>query len=67
MANDQQHKSSGRADQDQDAETTAASEDLVERKEKLDDDVDAILDEIDDVLEENAAEFVSSFVQKGGE
>ena len=36
-------------------------------KEKLDDDVDAILDEIDDVLEENAAEFVSSFVQKGGE
>lgn len=67
MANDQQHKSSGRAGQDQDAEATAASEDLAERKEKLDDDVDAILDEIDDVLEENAAEFVSSFVQKGGE
>ncbi len=38
-----------------------------ERREKLDDDVDAILDEIDDVLEENAEEFVRSFVQKGGE
>ncbi len=38
-----------------------------ERKDTLDDDVDAILDEIDDVLEENAEEFVRGFVQKGGE
>lgn len=38
-----------------------------ERKEALDDDVDAILDEIDDVLEENAEEFVRGFVQKGGQ
>ena len=30
-------------------------------------DVDALLDEIDDVLEENAEEFVRGFVQKGGE
>ena len=41
--------------------------DAQERKEALDDDVDAILDEIDDVLEENAEEFVRGFVQKGGE
>ena len=32
----------------------------------LDDDVDAILDEIDDVLETNAEDFVKSFIQKGG-
>jgi ubiquitin-like protein Pup len=32
-----------------------------------DDDVDAILDEIDEVLENNAEEFVKGFVQKGGE
>ncbi|MDA8321291.1 MAG: ubiquitin-like protein Pup [Actinomycetota bacterium] len=38
-----------------------------ERQEKLTDDVDAILDEIDEVLEENAEEFVRSYVQKGGE
>jgi prokaryotic ubiquitin-like protein Pup len=38
-----------------------------ERKEKLDDDVDAILDEIDEVLESNAEDFVRSFVQKGGQ
>lgn len=30
-------------------------------------DTAAILDEIDLVLEENASEFVSSFVQKGGQ
>jgi ubiquitin-like protein Pup len=28
---------------------------------------DAILDEIDTVLEENAEDFVKSFVQKGGQ
>ena len=43
------------------------TEDLTDRKEKLDEDVDAILDEIDEVLEENAEDFVRSFVQKGGE
>jgi len=38
-----------------------------EEKEALDDDVDSILDEIDGVLEENAEDFVKSFVQKGGQ
>jgi len=32
-----------------------------------DSDVDALLDEIDSVLEENAEDFVKSFVQKGGQ
>ncbi len=32
-----------------------------------DEDVDAMLDEIDDVLENNAEEFVKGFVQKGGQ
>ena len=36
----------------------APSDEIAERKGKLDDDVDAILDEIDDVLETNAEEFV---------
>ena len=43
------------------------AEDVKERQEKLSDDVDAILDEIDEVLEENAEEFVRSYVQKGGQ
>ena len=33
----------------------------------LKDEMDDILDEIDSVLEENAEEFVKSYVQKGGE
>ena len=41
--------------------------DVAERREKLTEDVDAILDEIDDVLETNAEDFVRSFVQKGGQ
>ena len=34
---------------------------------KLGEDIEAILDEIDEVLEENAQEFVTSYVQKGGQ
>jgi prokaryotic ubiquitin-like protein Pup len=44
-----------------------ASSDVTERKDKLDQDIDAMLDEIDDVLEENSEDFVRSFVQKGGQ
>jgi ubiquitin-like protein Pup len=47
--------------------SASATSDVAERHEKLSEDVDAILDEIDDVLETNAEEFVRSFVQKGGE
>jgi len=45
----------------------SASSDVAERHEKLTEDVDAILDEIDDVLETNAEDFVRAFVQKGGQ
>ncbi|HWT55479.1 MAG TPA: ubiquitin-like protein Pup [Candidatus Microsaccharimonas sp.] len=38
-----------------------------EQKAQLDDDVDSILDEIDDVLETNAEDFVNNYVQKGGQ
>jgi prokaryotic ubiquitin-like protein Pup len=48
-------------------DVTASSSDVAERHEKLTEDVDAILDEIDDVLEVNAEDFVRSFVQKGGQ
>ncbi len=62
---EQQHKSSRKStDAEEQVEPTEA---VAERKEKLDDDVDSILDEIDGVLEENAEEFVRSFVQKGGQ
>jgi len=45
----------------------AVSPEVAERKEAIDEDVDSILDEIDDVLEINAEEFVKGFIQKGGQ
>ncbi|WP_283136807.1 ubiquitin-like protein Pup [Rhizohabitans arisaemae] len=60
-------KQTGRRDSEVEETETQASTDVQERQEKLTDDVDAILDEIDEVLEENAEEFVRSYVQKGGQ
>ncbi len=40
---------------------------VIETGKKLQEDTDALVDEIDEVLEENAAEFVKNYVQKGGE
>jgi ubiquitin-like protein Pup len=53
----------------EDAEETQVDQasDVQERVGKLTDDVDALLDEIDDVLEEDAEAFVRGYVQKGGE
>lgn len=37
------------------------------KEKKSTEDLDSLIDEIDEVLEENAEEFVRGFVQKGGE
>jgi prokaryotic ubiquitin-like protein Pup len=63
-----QERKQPRKSTENEEETDVAPEtDVAERREALDDDVDAILDEIDDVLETNAEDFVKSFIQKGGE
>jgi prokaryotic ubiquitin-like protein Pup len=51
-----------KAPQEQTVDTPPA-----ERGEKLKGELDDLLDEIDEVLEENAEDFVKSYVQKGGE
>ena len=53
--------------EDEQEQDQQATDEVRERQGKLTDDVDAILYEIDEVLEENAEEFVRSYVQKGGE
>ena len=58
-----QKKGGGDGDQADDAGQVKASSKAAELKEEMDD----ILDEIDSVLEENAEEFVKSYVHKGGE
>ena len=47
--------------------TEAEQADATAKGEKLKEEMDDILDEIDSVLEENAEEFIKSYVQKGGE
>ena len=61
-----QDRASRREQEVEEAEAVDTS-DVQERVGKLTDDVDALLDEIDDVLETNAEDFVKGFVQKGGE
>jgi ubiquitin-like protein Pup len=40
---------------------------VVKKGKKIKEDLDNLLDEIDEVLEENAEEFVKNYVQRGGE
>ncbi|NUP49770.1 MAG: ubiquitin-like protein Pup [Catenulispora sp.] len=61
----QQH--ANRDKQEVEETETEAGSDLKERQEKLSEDVDSMLDEIDEVLEANSEDFVRGFVQKGGQ
>ncbi len=54
----------GGAEEGDDAGQAAAGQ---ERRDKLAVDTTDILDEIDDVLETNAEDFVRAYVQKGGQ
>ena len=63
----QEHKQSKKSSETEEANEVEAGADVAERKEQLDEDIDAILGEIDEVLETNAEDFVKSFIQKGGE
>ena len=65
MAQEQKQPKKGTETDEQAA--AADQTDVAERKEQLDEDIDAILDEIDEVLESNAEDFVKSFIQKGGQ
>lgn len=65
MAQEQKHPR--KSSHEEEAVSEVPESEVDARREALDDDVDAILDEIDEVLENNAEEFVKSFIQKGGE
>ena len=45
----------------------AGSPEIVKKGKQLKEDIDTLLDEIDGILEENAEEFVNSYVQRGGQ
>jgi ubiquitin-like protein Pup len=61
------HKSKPTARAEEAVETDEAAPATAETGEKLKAELDDLLDEIDDVLETNAEDFVKSYVQKGGQ
>ncbi|MCU1643086.1 MULTISPECIES: ubiquitin-like protein Pup [unclassified Nocardia] len=64
MAQEQTKRAGGGDEDEGPVEGGAAGQ---ERREKLAEETDDLLDEIDDVLEENAEDFVRAYVQKGGQ
>ena len=52
---------------EQESEEIQANPKVAETGQRLKEEMDDLVDEIDKVLEENAAEFVKNYVQKGGE
>lgn len=64
MAEREQKRRPAPAREDADVEEAPAAS---EQGEKIKAELDDLLDEIDDVLETNAEDFVRSYVQKGGQ
>ena len=64
MVEREQKRRSTPAEREEDVEEAPATS---ERGEELKAELDDLLDEIDDVLETNAEDFVKSYIQKGGE
>jgi ubiquitin-like protein Pup len=51
----------------QEEEQKSPTTSLPKKGEELKEALDTLLDEIDDILEENAEEFVAGYVQRGGQ
>jgi ubiquitin-like protein Pup len=52
---------------DGDAKDGGGPQKMAKKGKELKEDMDALVDEIDEVLEENAEEFVKNYVQRGGQ
>ena len=63
---DRERRTTKRGTREEDARPAATSS-VAEKGEKLKKTIGDVLDEIDSVLEQNAEEFVKSYVQRGGE
>jgi prokaryotic ubiquitin-like protein Pup len=64
---EQKRKGSGTRTTETETEVDEATPATSERGEKIKAELDDLLDEIDEVLEDNAEEFVRNYVQKGGQ
>ena len=57
----------GEGDEKSGAEGSGGQKKIAKRGEELKEEMDNLIDEIDEVLEENAEEFVKNYVQRGGQ
>jgi len=64
---EQKKKGSGARTTEAETEVEESTPAASERGEKIKAELDDLLDEIDEVLEDNAEEFVRNYVQKGGQ
>ena len=64
---EQKKRGSGTRSTETEHEEVEATPAASERGEKIKAELDDLLDEIDEVLEDNAEEFVRNYVQKGGQ
>jgi ubiquitin-like protein Pup len=64
---EQKRKGSGTRTTEAETEVEEAAPATSERGDKIKAELDDLLDEIDEVLEDNAEEFVRNYVQKGGQ
>jgi prokaryotic ubiquitin-like protein Pup len=64
---EQKRKGSGTRSTETETEVEEAAPASSERGDKIKAELDDLLDEIDEVLEDNAEEFVRNYVQKGGQ
>ena len=65
---EQQKKKEGRPSKPAEGgEGGSGGAELAKKGKKIKENIDKLLDEIDGILEENAEEFVKSYVQRGGE
>jgi prokaryotic ubiquitin-like protein Pup len=64
---EQKRKGSGTRTTETETEVEETPPASSERGEKIKAELDDLLDEIDEVLEDNAEEFVRNYVQKGGQ
>ena len=64
---ERKHESRRPTSSSNESEGIQADPKVAETGQRLKEEMDDLVDEIDKVLEENAAEFVKNYVQKGGE
>ena len=66
-AAESKQKQAPRGGSDEESSGSGGNQKMSKKGKELKEEMDALVDEIDEVLEENAEEFVKNYVQRGGQ